>query len=208
MSNKRRNIISKKIEKAQGLSFELFDDAVKIVFLPLKEREKINECNHSEIDIIGFVTNSYKNSCLRLLKEMSRYKCNKDQKSVIDYMHYYLPAMFCFRHYLELKLKYLYMVWCKKSFYMGHSLNNLLSELEDESHTEFSFFEEPIEYINMLESAITSSQEEYCRYLIDKDFNSNSSLVIPMFELKRILSYINTIETRTTIMFLNRMSTN
>lgn len=164
----------------------------------------------SEKTVLGFVTRSYADSCITLLDKMRKYKDAKTNTSK-DYCAYrYLPAMFCFRHYLELKLKFLYLYYHNESFDTScHSLKGLLEDLKKNSTFLSDVFDEPIAYISELEKFEPNGKvEASClRYLISNDFKCKEHLEIPMFELDKIKNFILRIEQTTGLMLTTKLLT-
>lgn len=162
--------------------------------------------NFSEKNVLYFVARSYKDSCLKLLQQMKSYDNNITLSENLALL--YLPAMFCFRHYLELQLKLLYMDWHKEEYCDSHDLNLLLENLEKNNTCNMSVFKEPIEYITKLEQINGKSAVEFFRYLINREFECKESIEIPMFEFDKIFHFIGNIETQTTIARINNLSAN
>ena len=171
-----------------------------------KAVEKEPQEKVSEKNLLYFVALSYKHSCLKLLEQMRKYDKNTDNyKSLAKY---YLPAMFCFRHYIELELKLLYMDWHNEEFLHEHRLDKLLEDLEKNSTCNMSVFKAPLDYLAQLEQINNNPNVEFFRYLIDTNFVCKESIEIPMFEYDKILNFIVQIETQTTIMKVNSLSNN
>ena len=160
----------------------------------------------SEKNLLYFVALSYKNSCLKLLEQMRKY--DKDKNNYNSLAKYYLPAMFCFRHYIELELKLLYMDWHNEQFLNNHNLKDLLKDLEKNGTCDIGVFKAPLEYLAQLEQINNKPNFEFFRYLIDANFVCKESIEIPMFEFDKIQHFINQIETQTTIMKVNSLSNN
>lgn len=162
--------------------------------------------NFSEKTVINFVANSYYKSCLTLLAEVKKYVPTDKYNKMDACAFRYLPAMFCFRHYVELKLKLLYMHYANESFnVLCHTLSDLLNELKAKGFS-LDVFDEPISYVESLEK-IKNSQvngDSYFRYLIDKHMVCQESLEIPMFEYSKIKNYITDIEHYTNIALYKR----
>ena len=143
----------------------------------------------SEITVLDFVAKSYAESCLTLLSKVDTYQFD-DTHSSVNYTTYrFLPAMFCFRHYLELRLKCIYMEINFTSFETSHNLIDLYNDIKEHS-LDFKVFEEPINYINQFENG----NEEFFRYLISKNFVCCESLPMPMHDYSKIKKYISSIE--------------
>jgi len=160
----------------------------------------------SEKTVLDFVTRSYADSCLTLLDRMSKYKDAEDYTSKNNCAYRYLPAMFCFRHYLELKLKCLYLYFHNESFDTNcHTLQKLLDDLKKNSAFQSDVFDEPIAYISEIEKYEPNGKvEASClRYLVSNEFKCKEHLRIPMFELAKVRKFILQIE-RTTELMLTR----
>lgn len=162
--------------------------------------------NFSEKSVLNFVVQSYANSCLTLLKRVEEYE-NKNTYSAKDNcILRYLPALYCFRHYLELKLKYLYMYYANEAFNSNcHNLSELLQELKEKGFSS-DIFKAPIEYIENLENndSTYKSNDYFFRYLIDKELNCKEHLVIPIFEFKKIKDFILNIEYQSSLLLTNK----
>ena len=148
-----------------------------------------NSETFSEITLLNFVAQSYADSCLTLLLRMEGYNIDASARENNFCSTRYLPAMFCFRHYLELKLKCLYMVLTRQSFDFNHKLNMLLEEVKQKGFSN-NVFDEPINYIENIENG----DEAFFRYLISTKFDCVDEINIPMFEFKRIKNFIIDIE--------------
>lgn len=194
--------IARKPLKEKGLGFfniKLNDDKVIYNFhIGTGSNESFSEKN-----VLNFVARSYKESCLRLLEQMKHYKKDNEKLALL-----YLPAMFCFRHYLELKLKLLYLDWHNEEFWNTHDLNDLLDDLEKNSTCDMGTFRAPIDYITHLEQINNKQTVEFFRYLIDPQFNCKESIEIPMYEFDKIFNFIANIERETTIAKINSLSNN
>lgn len=160
----------------------------------------------SEKSVLNFVAQSYANSCLTLFHRVEEYK-DTDKYSIMDNCALrYLPAMFCFRHYIELKLKYLYMCYANEEYNSNtHNLSTLLQELKGKGFPS-NVFDLPIEYIKEREcfTSIDDGNDSFFRYLIDKDMKCKEHLNIPMFEFDKIKTYILDIEYHTRLMLTNK----
>ncbi len=151
--------------------------------------DQYNLKNFSEITELNFVAESYARACLTLLKEVNKYNLGNQTSINKKRIYRYLPAMFCFRHYLELRLKCLYMDLTKESFSMEHSLSKLLEEVKNAGFNMDSF-DKAVEYISNLEK----NDDSYFRYLISKSFKSVDKLTIPVHEFAKVNNWINKIE--------------
>lgn len=153
----------------------------------------------SEFQVLEFVINSYKTSCITLLNELKRYTQLENVKDKITMLQYYLPAMFCFRHYIELKLKYLYMYYNHETFNSSsHNLQVLLDQLKKKNESPYKIFDDAIEFLKQYEKFVPNGNnfDSYFRYLFDKQFNREEKLTIPIAEISKIENYILEIEFR------------
>lgn len=161
----------------------------------------------SEKTVLDFVVRSYASSCLTLLKRMENYKDAETYHDMNECALRYFPALFCFRHYLELKLKYLYMCYTNQTFNIAsHNLMDLHSELKEVGFNH-NVFDKPIQYIKDREyyMNVSDGDASVFRYLIKRDFQCKEKLIIPMSEFTTIKDFILDIEHYTEIMLFNRM---
>lgn len=140
----------------------------------------------SEISVLEYVARSYGESCIYLLTQLKQY----DSYKHADYDHFYLPAMFCFRHCLELRLKVLYMRYTQESFDNNHTLNGLLQKVKEAGFQE-SIFDEPVNYIENIEC----KQDAFLRYIISTNFEYPEYIDIPLSDCDKIINWVNQILT-------------
>ncbi len=189
MSNKSKDIHKVKTKGAyKALAKSCFEDVVTVNF-EFFDNQMFYCDTFSEITLIDFVAKSYAESCLTLLSKVNAYQLDDTISSINFAIRRFLPAMFCFRHYLELRLKCIYMEINLTSFEMSHNLIDLYDNIKEHS-PEFNVFEEPINYINQYENG----NEEFFRYMISKDFIGCKSINILMHDLKKVKNYISSIE--------------
>lgn len=174
--------------------YKFYDDKITIDF-------RVDGEPYSELSVLKFITDSYKNCCLELLAKFEHYNFHDLEKKNIHLASFYLPAMFCFRHYIELKLKYLYAHYYKESFLMnsdGHKLKKLLEDLQKRYNNKFGIFNKAIEWIDNHEKIkpLEDSIDSYFRYLADKEFNFESHLEISITEIKEWIENIGELEFR------------
>lgn len=152
----------------------------------------------SEKTVFQFVTQSYAYSCLTLLSKIENYSQTDDYKQRDLCAYRFLPAMFCFRHYLELKLKHLYMHYFNESFLPTHDLNELYKDLKKDGRFNMSIFEEPIKFVENFERFIPDGkiEEAYFRYLADKKFRFQEQIKISLRDVSKVREFINEIEFR------------
>lgn len=158
-----------------------------------------NEKNESsELLEFKFVVDSYFESAFTLLNEVEKYVLadNFNKKKIC--LLKYLPAFFCFRHYVELKLKYLFMKDTGCSFNTKeHTLSNLLEELKNETGTSYAVFDRAITYIEKQEKIVgNQKQTAYSRYLVDTNFNFSKNILIVLDDIKTMKTLLKEIEGR------------
>ena len=202
--SERKQLKEKGIEGARQTMYG--EDSIVVDFRFTDKNIRPDLENFSEKTVIDFVAKSYYKSCLTLLKRVNEYELSDQFRQMDDCAYRYLPAMYCFRHYLELKLKYLYMIYANESFNVSsHSLSALLSELKQKGFND-KVFDEPVAYIESLERIPNSQQQNgdfYFRYLIDRDIVCQESLDMPMFEFEKVRKYITDIEQATEFLCWN-----
>lgn len=160
-----------------------------------KEKENFNELN-----VLDFVATSYKNSCFCIIEKIKKGLRNKKDDIII----LYLPLMFCFRHYLEMKLKLLYVDCAHELFDKGHKLSDLRDALKGKGYINVNIFDSAINYIESLEN----NYPEHFRYIVATDYKFTDKLIIPKDVCDVIFNYINHIETAAIIARVNSLSTN
>ena len=169
-----------------------------------KKKVNINFYNEkepfSEYSTLGYVVESYKNSCLLLVEKLEQCKnCSEGQ---IKYLStFYLPTMFCFRHYLELKLKQLYIWYYGESFRAdkdGHKLNKLLDDLQKNPKVDFEGLKRPINFVEKREkiSFIEKNDVAYFRYLINNKFDTEKNLAFALSDIDKIKLYLTELDFR------------
>lgn len=174
-------------------SYSLCNDKININFYDKKE-------TFSEYSTLCFVAESYKNSCLLLVEKLEESKnCSVGRIKYLSTL--YLPAMFCFRHYLELKLKQLYIWYYGESFITdkdGHKLNKLLKDLQKDENVKFEILSKAIGFIEEHEKFSFNGEKDasYFRYLIDKNFESEKSLTFSLNYIDKIKLYLTELDFR------------
>lgn len=177
--------------------YKFYEDKIYIDF-------RVGNFPCAELAVFEYVTASYKNAALLLLLELEKYDAldNKIYKQCST--TFFLPAMFCFRHYIELKIKCLYMWYYKEGLLLdngknSHKLKELFEKLQKTSNNKFSVFTRAIDYIEKYEkfSIDNKSNPSYFRYLTDKNYKFEEHLEIPISDTKIIKNFITEIEFRT-----------
>lgn len=139
--------------------------------------------------LLDFVAVSYAESCLTLIKRIKEYD-DEDSLSTNEARAYrYLPAMFCFQHYLESRLKYLYLTITRKQADSNYDLTDFLNAIKQYGFS-LNVFDEPIKFIDQIEK----NRVEYFRHLLAEKFAGADQLEIPNYEFDKIKGYITNIE--------------
>lgn len=142
-----------------------------------------------DIRLLDFVARSYAESCLTLIKRIKELE-DADSLSMNEAKAYrYLPTMFCFQHYLEVRLKYLYMEITRTQVDTNYNLTDLLDAIKQNGFY-LNIFDEPIKFIDQIEK----NRIEHFRHLITEKFAGADQLVIPNYEFDKIKGYITNIE--------------
>lgn len=140
-------------------------------------------------NVIGFVAESYYLSAMNLIANIEKIKETKNLKEHYFYAKYYLPALFCFRQYLELKLKLMYMKLNETQFLSGHKLEDLLKALKMLGFTH-SCFEQPISFYKNIEKGCV----ELTRYMVDKRWVYQKDLTIDLNLKEKLREWYLSIE--------------
>jgi len=172
--------------------YQLFDSYARINFLfkgGLGDDEMF--VNFSEINILNFVADSYKCSCLTLFLKLREYVNVKTLAGTIYCAYRYLPAMFCFRHYIELRLKCFYMKQNREFCEVcnGHNLTEICNKIKEKGFS-LKAIKQAIEYVNNIEK----NDETFFRYLISPSYNCSKNIKIEMLEYDKIRGIITEIE--------------
>ena len=189
---KKKNI-PKSLENQSGeITYSCYDDKAIIDFCDNDKQTP------AELTEFKFVVDSYFESCFVLLTEVEKYATSDSFKDKKRCLLKYLPAVFCFRHYIELKLKYLYMQHSGNSFNTNeHALSKLLDELKTVSGLDYAIFNNAISYIEEIEKTVNNERfDAFSRYLVDKKFNFSKKLSIVLNDIKRMKRALVEIEGR------------
>ncbi|NCA92051.1 hypothetical protein EOM82_02215 [bacterium] len=172
----------------------------------LKDEDDKPVESFSERKVLEFLANSYSHSCLTLFEYMEKYEHANTYSTMDDCSFRFFPAMFCFRHYLELKLKYLYIWYTNNCFNTNsHNLEDLLKELRNNGF-QSDVFDKPIAWINKYEKAdpLSKGDDAYFRYYINNKLICNDNVDITMFNYKLANELIANIEYQTA-MLINKL---
>lgn len=190
----RKSKKMKEIE-TEDSSIEYIGELEKLTihFLGTQTNKKIGS---SILAVLPFLIDSYKNSCLQLLHTLKQHIPFNEAKKSKYYATFYLPAMFCFRHYVELKLKYLYAYYGQKTFETNHNLRSLASDLNKVYPN--NLFDSVVDYIDSLERFFPEGKTDdtYFRYLVDKNFVVENSLEISLQNIEKVEFFITELEFR------------
>ena len=189
---KKKNI-PKSLENQSGeITYSCYDNKAIIDFCDNDKQTP------AELTEFKFVVDSYFESCFVLLTEVEKYATSDSFNDKKRCLLKYLPAVFCFRHYIELKIKYLYMHHTGKSFNTNeHSLSVLLKELQEASGLDYAIFNSSISYISEIEKIDNNERfDAFSRYLVDRNFNFSKKLSIVLDDIKRMKRSLVEIEGR------------
>ena len=132
------------------------------------------ETQFCELGELTYVAESYFRSSLKLLSEVDKIDITKEEKYNYNLSFYFLPAMFCFRHYVELKMKIVYLDIKKDEFIFNHELQYLRDKIESLGFTKHCF-DDAIALIDSYEKG----QVEFFRYLLGQDCIFTKDFDIP-----------------------------
>ena len=153
-----------------------------------------------ELGELTYVAESYFRSSMKLLSNVDEINNSKDVKTNYNLSFYFLPAMFCFRHYVELKMKIIYLDLKKDKFIVAHDLHFLRDEIEALGLTKHCF-DDAIALIDSYENG----QDEFFRYLLSKDFVFTKDIKIPYHLKNKIENIYFTIEQYSSNYFSNEL---
>ena len=192
----RKRLSEKGIVGAMALYYE--EDKMTIDFCPSNNLLGLDGESFSEKTVFDFVAKSYASSCLTLLNRMKEYHNTEDYTIRNQCSYRFLPAMFCFRHYIELKLKHLYLYYHKEEYMETHNLRKLSEDLKKDNLFNMGVFDEPIEYIEKIEKFIPNGKVDvtYFRFLANNNFQFQKKLELPFGDIEKIENYIKEIEFR------------
>ncbi len=174
----------------------------EITYSCYPEKVEIDFCDNakgipSEIMALRFVTKSYFDSCIVLLNEVEKYSFSNNIENTQKCIFKFLPAFFCYRHYIELKLKCLYMEETGEYFGTVHKLTSLLEALEKKTGRDFSIFRYSIAFVEQNEKKIGDAElDSYSRYLVNKIYSFAQNLTINISDVKMMKWTLISIEER------------
>ncbi len=153
-----------------------------------------SETQFSEIGELSYVAESYFRSAIHLISKVDEIENQSDVKKQYNLSFYFLPAMFCFRHYVEMKLKIVFLRMKKDKFFIIHNLNEMKDEIENMGFTK-NCFNEAIEFIESYEKG----QVEFFRYLLNKsnvftkEFKIENKLKEKMVSIYKQIEYYSSL---------------
>lgn len=171
-----------------GLLYNLTDDKFEIQFEYYEDSEKDSK-TFSEITLLEYVATSYWESCLTLFRRVEQYDLNKIISFNRSCSYRFLPAMFCLRQYIELKLKCLYMLVNRTSFDNNHNLKELTSFIKEKGFS-LNNFNVAINFVNKYEH----NDAAFFRYMIDKNFKCTKKISMNMHMYNQIHDMILNME--------------
>ena len=159
--------------------------------------DEMVETQFCEIGELSYVAESYFRSAIQLISKVDEIESETEIKKQYNLSFYFLPAMFCFRHYVELKLKIIFLQMKKDKFYITHNLKEMKDEIENMGFTKHCF-DEAIELIDSYENG----QVELFRYLLNKTNNEFTNEIKIQHKTKeKMLKFYRQIEYYTNIYF-------
>ena len=154
----------------------------------------------TQLTTLDYTIKSYFYSAIILAEKLLHY--DFDDRNTYYNNFLYLPMMFSFRQYVELKMKYLYTYCYEKSFPNTHVLSELRDNLKD---TEFygifggNSSIDVCEFIDNLEKA-----PEYFRYILDKNCQGVTEISIDIKTAEKVIYYCREIEHRCELILFNK----
>lgn len=161
------------------------------------------ETQFSEVGELSYVAESYFKSAIQLISKVDDIENKTEIKKQYDLSFYFLPAMFCFRHYIELKLKIIFLRIKKDQFYLTHDLNEIKNEIENMGFTKHCF-DKAIEFINSYEKG----QVEFFRYLLDTANKFTKDIKIKNKTKEKMMEFYMQIEHYTNLYFAHEFLKN
>lgn len=171
------------------LDWQTNQDKVNVLFRYTMKTDPAKTKLAGNIRLLDFVAVSYAESCLTLIKRIKEYDDEDLLSANASKAYRYLPTMFCFRHYLESRLKYLYMEIMREQVNPNYDLTDLLDAIKQNGFY-LNIFDEPIKFIDQTEK----NRVEYFRHLLAEKFADADQLEIPNYEFDKIKGYITNIE--------------
>ncbi len=171
-----------------GLLIDFTEDVLTI-FFEYENNDFGQMKTFSEITLLEYVASSYGESCLTLLRRVEQYNINNSINFNRDCSYRFLPAMFCLRQYIELKLKCLYMLVNRTSFDNNHNLKELASFIKQKGFP-LNNFNVAINFVNKYEH----KDAAFFRYMINKNFKCTKKISMNMHMYNQIHDMILNIE--------------
>ena len=175
-------------------------DATVLQFEYKATTQKGVETQFCELGELTYVAESYFRSSIKLLSEVEKIDITKDYKYNYNLSFYFLPAMFCFRHYVELKMKIVYLDIKKDEFIFNHELQCLRDKIESLGFTKHCF-DDAIALIDSYEKG----QVEFFRYLLGKDCVFTKTFDIQKGLKEKIKNIHDSIEYWSSLYFSNKL---
>ena len=161
----RKDKISKKVSASgyQALEYEFGDDwyTVNFSFNGGMDKDEEDIENFSEEMVLGYLATCYANSCLTLISILEKYNTTENLTEKRNIASRYLPAMFCFRQYVELKLKELYIDIKNELPNFIHDIEVLKNSIERELKVNIVAFDQALDFIKDKEKR----SQTFFRYL-------------------------------------------
>lgn len=135
----------------------------------------------AELAVFYNLSQSYLNAALILFDNTKKFMTRQEIGTRNKNVFLYVPAFFCFRHYIEMQLKYFYMRYVKEQFENIHDLKDLLNALKDKNCPIYTYFVEAVDFIQKHEK-----YDSQFRYLATKQFEFEKQLVIDMKDIEKV----------------------
>ena len=140
---------SKKLKATgyQALQYNLGEDEVSVDFRFIGGLDGEDLENFSEQKILDYLATCYANSCLTLLSSLEKYTQTENLIEKRNIAYRYLPAMFCFRHFVELKLKGIYVEIKNEMPDFNHDLEKIKKIIEENLNKPLIAYQQALDFL-------------------------------------------------------------
>jgi hypothetical protein len=187
----RNELMVQEYNTKEKQQFHFSEEKITVSFI--NNYQFYNE-NIPQITTLDYTVKSYFHSTIVLANQLQKFDVGNKDTYYVNYL--YLPMMFSFRQYIELKMKYLYMCVTHKAFNTEtHDLEKLREELKNTDF--YAFFNgnnssvDVVKFIKTLEK-----KPEYFRFVLDKECEETESLQIYIDTAEKVKYYCSEIESR------------
>lgn len=183
---------SKKLKATgyQALQYNLGEDEVSVDFRFIGGLDGEDLENFSEQKILDYLATCYANSCLTLLSSLEKYTQTENLIEKRNIAYRYLPAMFCFRHFVELKLKGIYVEIKNEMPDFNHDLEKIKKIIEENLNKPLIAYQQALDFLEEKEK----SSQTFFRYLSNKSKEFVDKIHFSMKEtetVRKLISDIN-----------------